>query len=253
MKIEKLSASSINTYEQCPYKFKLSITGQLPIVTKVYFEFGTLIHEVLDQYFKLHSFNQSFLPIDTLLDIYSKEVLKYRIEDRASEGKKLLNKYYNTYLINNVCRTRETEKKFKICMGKFNLTGKIDRIDELPDLFMEVIDYKTGTPNKTDLKRNKQLLIYALKVFNDYNFELEKCKVSLHYLKKTQPTSVWIYKEEIKEFRIVLEDLYNKIISDIYYNPTKNIFCGNCEAFAICPLFNKRKNVFSSTKKEIVL
>jgi RecB family exonuclease len=56
------------------------------------------------------------------------------------------------------------EKFFKLKINqKICLIGKIDRVDQLPDGIIEIIDYKTGKkPAAKELENDLQLAIYAL-------------------------------------------------------------------------------------------
>ena len=53
------------------------------------------------------------------------------------------------------------ERQFMLEIGDLKLSGRIDRIDKLPDGTYEVIDYKTGSANK-DAKNDLQMTVYAL-------------------------------------------------------------------------------------------
>ena len=67
-------------------------------------------------------------------------------EEYREKGKKTLRKFYDdliekgdTFII-----PRLLEQPFNIKIGDYILTGKIDRVDVLPDGTCEIIDYKTG-------------------------------------------------------------------------------------------------------------
>jgi len=90
MEILKLSASSINVWNQCRHKFKLYITNKLPFVKKTYFEYGNLLHEVLDEFFKLNKYGQQFLPLDEAIKIYSVKFPNYATGKPWSEGELVL-------------------------------------------------------------------------------------------------------------------------------------------------------------------
>lgn len=237
MLIEKLSASSISMWLQCPYKFRLFILRQLPQVSQTYQEYGILLHGVLDQYVKLHTLGTPYLPVDSILQFYANDYPEYSTGKPYATGEKLLLKYYKEHFQGNICKMVEAEKKFGIPLGKFKITGRIDRTDKLSEDVYEVIDYKSGKVEDKILKQDIQLLMYAYKTFNDNDFKLKECKVSLHYLQFGVFSDI-IVKEDLPPFREKLESIYNEITNTVDFKPKKNQYCFNCEAKGTCPLFN---------------
>lgn len=251
MLIKKLSASAIGDWNQCHFKFKLRILNKLPRVSQPHLEFGNMLHEVLENYGKLHKHGMLYLPFDNMLSLLNVSFQKYNHGKTFSESERVLNNYYEDIFKNKTCMIIETEKMFGIDMGKFKLTGKIDRIDKLSDSEYEVVDYKSGKVDKKKiLKSDIQLLIYAFKVFTDHNFNLEKCKVSLHYLSHGVFSEI-ISLKEVKDFRIRLDEIYNSMVNTIEFKPRKNEYCYWCDGRSLCPLFTKQ--ISFRPKKEIIL
>lgn len=250
MEIKKFSASDINLYNTCPYKYMLSVTYQLPRVSQPYQEYGIFIHSVLDQYVKLHTFGSGYLSLEYLLKFYENDFPNYKTGKSHSIGEKLLVKYYEENFQGKECKMIEAEKKFGIDLGKFKITGRIDRTDKLTNEVYEVVDYKTGKVEDKVLRKDVQLLMYAFKTFSETDFKLKQCKVSLHYLNFGVFSDI-ILAEDLPPFREYLDNLYEEITNTVVFKPKKNQYCFNCEGKKMCPLFSKSYTV--RVKKAIVL
>ena len=77
------------------------------------------------------------------------------------------------------------ESYFKIRIGKYILSGRIDRVDQLPDGKLEIIDYKTGRAKEKVTGEDKdQLLIYqiALLQLPEYKNIGEPGQLTYYYL-----------------------------------------------------------------------
>ncbi len=66
-------------------------------------------------------------------------------QEALAEGRELLEAYIESHLASAPeAKTLYVEKQLRKDMGEFVLMGRIDRIDELPDGRIEIVDYKSG-------------------------------------------------------------------------------------------------------------
>ena len=88
------------------------------------------------------------------------------------------------------------EQPFTVPIGKdLKIGGRVDRVDDLGDGEIEIIDYKTGAtiPSQRDVDKNLQLSFYALAATkiptSPFGKTPDKVKLSLYYLDEQEKIS----------------------------------------------------------------
>jgi DNA helicase-2/ATP-dependent DNA helicase PcrA len=159
-----LSASAVEEYSQCPYKYRLAKIDKIPERKSLAeMEFGNIIHKVLQQF---HSSSDQSLErlLDLLESNWKSQAFEYLIreEEFHRQGKELLSQYYN-FVQANPPQVVGCELPFEFIIPEIDvrLRGQIDRIDE-KDGKLDVIDYKTGNvPSNSKTKHSLQLALYV--------------------------------------------------------------------------------------------
>jgi len=173
-----LSVTALNTYLECPYKFKLDKLLKVPHSKKPHLAFGTAVHSALESFYREFQDTSLTPKLDFLLAAFElalgKEVLTREDHTaRLKQGREILSAYYD-FFQDDFREPLFLEKFFKVTLEDFTLTGKIDRIEWLDqvDRTVKVTDYKTGKgksrgqiegttkDSSGDLKR--QLVFYKL-------------------------------------------------------------------------------------------
>lgn len=124
------------------------------------------------------------------------------------------------------------EELIKPLNKNFSISGKFDRIDQLEDGSLRIIDFKTGKNNEDKF----QLIFY--KLLAELNFQVPVKTVSFYYLNKKQISDLDvsnIKKEGIKDQ--VLEKI-EKIENTKEFSPQKSRLCYYCDFFEACPAQN---------------
>ncbi len=167
----RISYSALETFQQCPLKYKLQYIDKIKVPPSKEAVFGTLIHETLRMF---HDPARPLPPTEEeLLKFYTQnwnfDVFDNPDEEAAifQQGIKMLKDYYaKNYSINfNIV---DLESRFEAPIEEGSevhlITGKIDRIDKLPDGSFEIIDYKTTKkmPSQKIVNENLQLSVYHL-------------------------------------------------------------------------------------------
>ena len=129
------------------------------------------------------------------------------------------------------------EQKFVLPLSNdLKIGGTIDRIDDLGNGKIEIIDYKTGAniPSQSEVDKNLQLSFYSLAMSSIKKIKPENIRLSLYYLdtqEKISTTRTAKDLEKVKEEILKIRDEIQN--SDFKCN--NNFFCqGKCEFSLFC-------------------
>jgi len=146
--------------------------------------------------------------------------------------KKFLDKFHNKNV--NIAGL---EKLFKIKItDDISILGKIDRIDNVNNHEIEIIDYKTGKkPDEKTLKKNFQLSIYAMAATDPglYKKKINDVHLSFYYLQDMDKVSLKKTEQDIVK---VKKDITEKVkeIRASHFEPHVGPWCDFCPFRMIC-------------------
>ena len=243
--INYLSYSQIETFQTCPMHYKLRYIYKVPTPPSASQSFGTVMHTTLKNFFE--EILSGTKPSDKLLyDLLEKNWVKEGYKSKSHEkeffqkGKDYLVGFLKNGFNPKVLPVA-LEQPFTIPIGRdLKIGGRIDRIDDLGNGEIEIIDYKTGAtiPTQRDVDKNLQLSFYALAATKipiaPFGKTPDNIKLSLYYLDE---------QEKISTFRTVkqLDDAVTEIIKvrdEIEKSDFKcsgHIFCQTgCEFSLFC-------------------
>ncbi len=253
----KLSASSLNTYLECPYRFKLQFLFRTPKAKTKSLILGSAVHKALEESYKQL---KDKIPVDfEYLYGWFEKALEVEIlndserDDIKSEGKSVLKIYYQTYETNfqNPSDNFIHLEKFfgwgwsKPMLENVHLQGKVDKIEVVDPKkrLIRITDYKTGNPKsrneilgKTQYSKGdeyRQLLFYKLMVELDTSFKYKVQEIELDFIgnRKSKPKKeVFVVSDEdIDAFKKVVLDSHLKI-KELKFDRTSDYSaCGNCD------------------------
>jgi RecB family exonuclease len=241
-----LSYSQINTYQQCPLKYKFQYIERRPTKPSPHLALGNTIHDTLRDFHK--EFDPKRTSLEDLLSCYEKNWVaegyesKEQEEEFRREGERMLRDYYQT-AIRNSNLPLHLEENFKFRMGDCEIWGKIDRIDRLPNGEWEIIDYKTGKRrieearlkadlNPLEVDENFQLSLYYLGCKEKFNRTPEK--VSIYYLKNNQKLSATRSPEQLRDVERIVDQVAAQI-REKKFEAKKGPLCPWCDYREICP------------------
>lgn len=167
----QLSASALNTYDDCPRKFQFQNVLRIPQRISPTAVAGSNVHRALEVFHREQGKNWRTATTADLLAVYdrvaaeqrfasAKEAELYRKRDRA-----ILEQYLDTER-NTPGEPTHFEVRMDLDLPDLDASfvGYIDRVDEHPDGTVEIIDYKTGsrtTPNKI-VAEDFQIPLYVM-------------------------------------------------------------------------------------------
>ena len=156
----RLSPSKIQTYEECPLKFKFQYVLRVPTPSKTYFGMGTAIHAVAENLTKLQKDGKESTE-KLALEILEKQwdhssYRNQRTKENQDKVKsKDMVKTYMEWAENNPNTPVEVEPKFEIKINDVTVSGKIDRVEQTPEGEFEVIDFKQVMHTRTKIQSKK--------------------------------------------------------------------------------------------------
>ncbi len=156
-----LSASAIETYSSCPFKYRLGYIDKVPeTASKPQLTFGSIIHQVLE-YFHMENYQTEQDLLDLLERFWRSEGFDYESRETSfkDQGKQILRNYFRFYQANPPT-VLATELIFNFDLDSCSIRGMIDRIDAV-DGGIKVIDYKTSK-NPTKANKSLQLAVYCM-------------------------------------------------------------------------------------------
>lgn len=248
----RFSYSSVSTFDNCAYSYKLSYIDAMPRINNFYAEYGTLVHQCFEQFFtkKLSAFELS----DYYKNNYE-EVVKtpapvppYGLDERyRAQGQEFFDNFnfpiddYDVILV---------EDKID-----FSLTENIEFVAK-PDLVLRekatqkttLFDYKTSSPFREDKKTGREIVDNAKlngywKQMNIYAYALRNHKftpideITLWFPRsKRMETIQWSYNSEQDTIKWLTDTLGKLKTEEVFpYNNSSQYFCDNlCSVRNFC-------------------
>lgn len=254
----KMSVTGLNTYLQCPYKFKLNTILRTPRAKAPYLALGTAVHKALEEYYKSIIATNKTPKDDFLIQEFekalNKEVLtKKEKKTQLRKGKAILNSYLKNYK-DQIKKPEYLERLFgygfsKIYVKDVPLVGKVDRVDlikqEQGEKVVRVVDYKTGkvktkgeiegTTMYSDGSAKRQLVFYKILCDLDKTFRYTAQKFELDYVgdgkieTKPKKHEFEITSKEVEGLKLIIVDSMNKIRRFKFEKTTEYNNCQFCD------------------------
>jgi DNA helicase-2/ATP-dependent DNA helicase PcrA len=246
------SYSQLEAYLNCPLQYKFNFILKIPIETKPTMVFGRVMHSTL------YEFMSRIMPAATSqADLFSgqaedkpkpdlKELLKIYDEywqndgyisakqrdEYKKQGKKMLEIFYQQLEQEGWPDIRELERNFKVPINGNLFRGAIDRIDNLPDGGVELIDYKTGSSkDKLDYSSKRQLVLY--RVVAEQGLGLKVSGLSFYYLESGRKLTFQARDKDVDK----LKEEIGEVVAGIKqgkFPPNAGRLCNFCDFNSIC-------------------
>ncbi len=241
-----MSATRMQTYLTCKYKYWCNYILHLPRKDNLAFKLGISVHEALAVAGKIWKKNGKFTKasVKKIVNEYNSIAAKEGIANMSiyNEGLQMVLNKLNDF---ETGRIINVEDKFSVTTDEgVHIIGAMDKVTELNEESVLVVDYKTSkyiyTP--TELKSDIQLSIYDLVAsikFPDY----KRIVLCLDYLRDVP---VYTYRT-IKErtlFAKYLLSVYNEMVklTEKEPQPSLNDMCSWCDFNDSCPAYQKALN-----------
>ncbi len=262
---KSFSHSQIMTFLKCPYQYKLGHILNIKPRGSGTFSFGTSIHNTLQKFYtriqELNRVSQGSLfdlslpsvpektegkilvpSYDDLLAMYEESWISdwyestHQREQYYAKGKDILKIFY-TSQEDNWTVPVSLEGWFKIKVGDYVINGRIDRIDQLPDGSLEIIDYKTGkSKEKLDSDDKQQLLLYhiAATTLPEYRHIGPVGKLTFYYVNDNMKSTFQAVDKDVEKFKEKLVSTIEQITRGDFPPTPSQFVCNYCEFKNIC-------------------
>ena len=270
----RTSYSNLNTFKQCPQKFKFQIIDKIKAPRSPEALFGSSVHETMKFMF---SHDPLFPTLDEILGHFSEnwKAALNRTSGLAQEltqiheesGRGMIKNFYKNNPPWNFSVV-DTESHFEVLLPDANgqthiLAGIIDRVDKIGDGEYEIIDYKTSRrlPSQEAVDVDFQMSLYHMALLRRWpGTDPAKIKLSLYFLKHNEKISSMRSNAALEATR----EAVLKTIRDIEQKTIKNDFppivsklCDYCPYKRICPawkhLYKKEEQNFDEAKLQEAL
>lgn len=248
----RLSYSSLDTYRNCPLKYKFKEIDKLKEPKSKEAVFGTLVHSTMK-----FVYDPALIPptLDQALDHFSRgwnsEIWDNELEERAafSQGVDMIQKYYHQNDPKDASViTLESNFQLEIIDPSrpdeiHHIKGIIDRIDKTENGY-EIIDYKTAKkmPSQDYVDDNLQLSIYLKAFLARYPKEIDNIAnitVSLYFLKHGVKLSSTRTLDDLKK----VDELFLETIGLIEagrFDARISPLCDWCGFQKVCPMWRHK-------------
>lgn len=248
-----LSHSSLSMFSECPQKWKFKYVDRIPEKPRHFFSFGSSVHAALEFFYGVKT-----LPAPTLeevLEHYKKVWMPQGYKDPGQEaeyfeqGREIIANFYHKHIADYAI-PYFVEYNFNFKVDGVPVTGKVDRIDKLPDGTLSVVDYKTGKALAAErVKGDAQLTMYQMAC--EELLGAKVARLSFYHLPSLKEQAVDRHEPKL------VEGLRKKIVGTAEaigkdkFEPTPNEqTCRWCDYKPICPVF---KHQFSPAQQKALL
>ena len=238
----RLSASSIEDYEDCPLKFKFGHYLKIPTGPQAALTFGNIMHRSVRRYFELRAKGEA--SFEAVKEFYEASWRKSGFEDEYQEqaykqaGLEQLRAFVEKQ------GSSETlplgmESYFSLDLGEVLLEGRIDQINPLvsrapaDEDAVELIDYKTGRPrSQKDADSSLQLSVYALAAQEE--MKLKPRRLTFYCLSNNQPVHTVRTEQDLKAVKAEILTVAERIRQS-HFPAAPGFVCKFCDYRPICP------------------
>ena len=246
-----LSATALNNYLSCPWKFFYRNLVRLPSVKTPAAAFGSAVHRALFRFFEEQTTGGRVLSARFLTDEFKLSLSRELLSDPdrrrlLSKGRRLLPHYFTArrrglnYLTKNEFRVES------LIGDGIRLKGMLDKLELSPaSHLVTVVDYKTGRPQsrnaiegktKTSSGDYKRQLVFYQLLLDSYPGRYRAARLALDFIEPT-PAGVFRREEfiasaaELTALKETVFRVWNEIINFSFWNR----FCDDkrCEYCAL--------------------
>jgi len=269
LKNYRMSVTHLSKYLRCPISFYFENIIRVPSARNENMGFGSAVHHALEAFFKVMNASEKkeFSSSDEFLGFFEKGMKKFHshftdeeYKRRLEYAKEILPEYYTKYVSgwNKVNLLEYRINNAEIAGVPIN--GALDKL-EFDGKNVNVVDYKTGSPEKAMEKLNppsekdpmggdywRQMVFYKILMDAERNKNWKMISGEFDFIQKAKSGDFIKHKmiispEEVNMVRDQIIGVYAKIMNQEFSQGCEDENCGWC---------NFIKYNYSSEKLELV-
>jgi CRISPR/Cas system-associated exonuclease Cas4 (RecB family) len=247
----KVSSTRISSFLACKQKYWFNYYSKMPKVSNPSFKLGTAVHESLELAGNIWKEKEKFSKEDVnkILEKYDNVSVSEGIEDYEvhAEGRELVSKRVKSFLTGRKIIGLEIKFGFWGPDSGNDITselgvpvmGAIDKVEELSEDTIIIIDYKTSktAPTSSQMRNDVQLSLYdmvARKMYPQYKrviLALDLLKSEMLYTYRTN--------EQRQAFEYYLKAVYDQMLTlrEEDVKASLNMFCPWCDFKDYCSTY----------------
>lgn len=227
----RFSYTRLETYRRCGFQYRLRYQLRLPGQPRPGTRLALALHGALAEFYRA-------LPpeprLDALLAAFDAQWpadLVERDVRAQEEGRSLLTDYFHRHG-DQWPRVLAVEEPFRLELGRYTLMGTLDRVDELPDGTLQIVDYKTTRtpPVEPD---TFQLDLYQLGLAAKTGRLAER--VVFEYLRHGTRRVALLDDRNIRPTLERVERIVAAVEGDDVLAPNPGEHCRRCDYIDYCP------------------
>lgn len=232
----RLSYSKLNTYRQCPLRYRYTYLERLPRRPRRLFRAARRIHHALMRWLTYaRSGSPRWDDVRAAYDSAWGAIQDPTVtEDRDyHEGLQILQEYHSANL-ERPCRPVLLEHKFAVPLGGHVLIGAIDRVDAT-DSGYEVVDYKLDRELRSQetVDADLQLALYHLALEESQGITPEA--LTLYFLRHNIQRTTTRTPSQSTELARWVVGTGDEISRERQWSPCRGEHCHGCDFRPVCP------------------
>jgi DNA helicase II / ATP-dependent DNA helicase PcrA len=246
-----LSATAVETYENCPLQFKFEREWKLSRQVHAAMQYGAAMHRVLLTYYNSVRAGRTKTD-EELLKLFRDDPGMSVIQDEyqrglyLNQGLQQLEDFLASARSDAAPEVLHTEEWFDIQVAGIKVAGRIDRIDRAPDGSVNVVDYKTGKArSQEDADESLQLSIYAMAASQKWGYRVGT--LMFHNLEGNVPVVSKRTEFQLEEARERVRNVARGIAAG-NFKPKPDFYCNFCAFRGLCPAKEKQVPNLASTQ-----
>lgn len=241
-----LSPTRIRTFLDCAVKYRfiyIDKIGKFYLRSRAGFSFGSTLHHVLQEFHEegaTHTAEEMVTRLETNWIAAGYETSEQEERHRAA-GEQIVQAYHAAHQerAEQQVETWATEKTITCDMGRFKLSGRVDRIDRHADGRLEIIDYKSGRMETSSEEVASSLAMNCYQLILHRLYPDTPIFATIYCLRSGAEASYALEGEAREEFEQDILELGHTIL-DTDYAPLLPVpvpACEDCDFFSRCSRF----------------